>query len=123
MSRRLWVVPACVLSVLFLAGTSSWARGAQSLQIPYDVVLDGKAIPTGQYTVTWESHTSTATVTFQRKDAVVASGDAQLVDRGKKYERNAVVCDEKPDGTRVLTEIRLKGSSQAIVFHSASPTS
>lgn len=47
-------------------------------------------------------------------DHVHVGGD--LVERGKKYDRNAILFDTNADGTNSIREIRPAGSSQAIVF-------
>jgi hypothetical protein len=38
-------------------------------------------------------------------------------DRGKRYGSSEVVCNENPNGSRVIQEIRFAGSSEVIVFN------
>jgi hypothetical protein len=38
-------------------------------------------------------------------------------DRGKRYGSSEVVCNENPNGSRVIQEIRFAGSSEIIVFN------
>ncbi len=66
--------------------------------------------------ISWESHSSTATVTFSKSKDVVATAEAKIVDRGTKSSRNTVVFMAREDGTQVIQEIRPAGESQAIVF-------
>jgi hypothetical protein len=110
-------VSILVLAVGLLAGASARANNARDLRLSHDMVLKGTPLEAGEYSLRWEGHSTMATVTLSKKKAVVATVDGQLVDRGKKYERNAVVFDTNGDGTRLIREIRLAGTSQAIVFN------
>jgi hypothetical protein len=106
-----------VLAVALVASAPALANNARDLRLNHDMVLKGTPLQAGEYSLRWESHSATAVVTLSKKKAVVATVEGQLVDRGKKYERNAVVFDTNPDGMRIIREIRLAGSSQALVFN------
>ena len=82
-----------------------------------DTVLLGTPLQAGEYTISWESHRATATVTVSRKNDVLATVEGKLVERGKRHERNAILLGTSADGKSIIREIRLSGSSQAIVFY------
>ena len=114
-----------VLGVLILAAVASLtasARGSskpsKTFTVDQAASLKGTNLSPGSYKVSWETHSSEATVTVaSTKDGkVVATVPAKIVDRGVKYDRNAVVYDEGANGSRVISEIRLAGTTEALVF-------
>ena len=70
----------------------------------------------GSYSITWETHSPAATVSFLQKGKVVATAEGKVVDRGTKYPSNEVVFAATADGGRQVQEIRFRGSSEVIVF-------
>jgi hypothetical protein len=82
-----------------------------------DTVLLGTPLQAGEYTISWESHRATATVTVSRKNDVLATVEGKLVERGKKHNRDAILLGTNADGKKTIREIHLSGSSQAIVFY------
>ncbi len=106
-----------VLALILSASAPALASNKRDVTLRYDMVLLGTPLQAGEYTVSWESHTATATVTLSGPKRVRATAEAKLVERGEKYARNTVVFDTKADGTNTLREIRFAGSSQAIVFY------
>ena len=117
MTRKNYLV-ASVLGLAFVlaASASALAKNSHRVNLQYDMVLNGTHLNAGDYMVSWESHSNSATVTFSKSRNVVATAEAKLVDRGKKYSRNTVVFMAREDGTRVIQEIRPAGETQAIVL-------
>jgi hypothetical protein len=109
-------VSVFVLALALIASAPAFANNSHKLTLRYDVVLKGTPLQAGDYTVRWENHSSTTTVTVSRKKVVLATVEGQLVERGKRFDRSAIMLDTTADGTRILREIRLAGTTQALVF-------
>jgi len=107
---------AWVPAILLVASLSAWAQNPRSFRLGSSVTLNGKAIPAGRYTVSWESHSPEATVTFVSAGRVVLTAQGQWVDRNVTYREDAIVYNTKGDGLRSLVEIRFAGMKQALVF-------
>ena len=112
------VLGAIIVALVFTVVVDSQAKekNFREVSLIYDASLAGSHLATGRYNVQWETHSPDATVTFQLGNRVVATAEGKVVDRGAKYSGNAVIYDEKPNGTRGILEIRFKDSSEVIVF-------
>jgi hypothetical protein len=111
------------LGILLMAALSAVAENARTLKVPYSASLKGKQLAAGEYKVTWQTHSPEATVNFMQKKAVVATVEGKWVDRDTKYEANAVVYSNNPDGSRTILEVRFAGLKGALVFGEESPQS
>jgi hypothetical protein len=111
------------LGILLMAALSAVAQNARTLKVPYSASLKGKQLAAGEYKVTWQTHSPEATVNFMQKKAVVATVEGKWVDRDTKYEANAVVYSNNPDGSRTILEVRFAGLKGALVFGEESPQS
>ncbi len=106
-----------LLGLILSASTPAFATNQRPVTLRYDMVLLGTPLRAGEYTIRWQSHSPTATVTVSNGRKVLATTEAKLVGRGVKYDRDFVVFDTKADGTKTIREIRPAGSSHAIVFY------
>jgi hypothetical protein len=106
-----------VLGLALLASAPALASNKASVTLYHDAVLQGTSLQAGHYTVRWESHSPTATVTLSQGKHSRATAQAKLVERDHKYNCNSVVFETQADGTRNMREIRFAGSSQVIVFY------
>ena len=104
------------LTVLVLVTASSFAKGSRTISISYPATLGGVQLAAGHYDLSFEQHSPEATVTLARGKTVVVSTQGKVVERDTKYQRNMVVFETKSDGSQVVSEIRLGGTNQAIVF-------
>ena len=111
------------LAILLMAALSAVAQNARTLKLPYSASVNGKQLAAGEYKVTWETHSPEATVNFAQKKEVVATVQGKWVDRDTKYEANAVVYSNNPDGSRTIMEVRFAGLKGALVFGEESPKS
>jgi hypothetical protein len=109
-------VSVLVLALALMASTPASANNSREVTLRQDMVLKGTPLQAGAYTIRWESHSPTATVTVSKNRNVLATAEGQLVERGKKFDRNAILFDTNADGTRIVREIRLAGTRQVIVF-------
>jgi hypothetical protein len=84
--------------------------------ISYDATVAGSHLASGEFGVTWQAHSPTATVSFLQKGKVVATVEGKVVDRGTKYSANQVVYGIAATGAHEIQEIRFRGSAEVIVF-------
>ncbi len=108
-----------VLAVAFVvsAAAAAHARDSKDITLHYDATVAGSQLKSGDYSVSWETHSPEATVTFLHGKKVVATAEGKVVDRQTSYSANEVVYNQSPDGKRMIQEIRFRGSSQVIVFN------
>jgi len=104
------------LSVLLLISASAFAKGTRTISISYPATLGGVQLAVGHYVLSFEQHSPEATVTLAQGKTVVVTTQGKVEERSAKYERNMVVFETKSDGSQVVSEIRLGGTNQAIVF-------
>jgi hypothetical protein len=105
------------LAVILAASAPAFADNSGKFKLRYAAVLQDTHLDPGDYAIRWTNANSATTVTVLKKNNVVATSQAKLVDRGAKSDRNAVIYNEGGDGTRTIQEIRFAGSSQVIVFN------
>ena len=117
MATRKYLGGLILSAALLLAfALPSLAKNARTVAVPHEAVLNGVTLPAGHYLVEWDTHTPAATVRFTLDKKVVLSAEGTLEDRGTKYGKSMVVYDSTPAGAMSISEIRLAGSSQALVF-------
>ncbi len=116
--HRYFRVVALGLAALLLTAIVAFAKGSKTFNVPYAAMLGGTRIEAGHYQVVWEENRPEVTVTFASENGkhVVTTAHGRLEERSTKYDRNMLVYNAKPDGTQVISELRLGGSSKAIVF-------
>jgi hypothetical protein len=91
-------------------------RGSRSFSFRSGLTLNGAQTPVGDYTISWESYVTDASVKFLHNDSVVATADGRWVKRDVKYAHDAYVYRRNMDGSRTLLEIHFGGMRQALVF-------
>lgn len=111
-----WKLMVLGLAIFLAANISALAKNSITIDVTQSISLNGTQISPGEYRVAWVTHSPETTVTFMRESKTTATANAKLVDRDTKYSVNQLVFQDNPDGSRTLMEIRLKGTSQALVF-------
>jgi hypothetical protein len=108
-----------VLSVALLlaCGIPALASHSAKVTLSHDLVMNGRSLPAGKYTIRWETHSPEATVEIVRNHEVVLSTEGRLEERSKRYDRDAVVYNTASDGTMSLVEIRFAESNKVLVFN------
>jgi len=110
---RVMIVPL----VLFVAASSgAKSKDVKDILVHYEALVAGSHLASGQYGVTWQTHSPTVTVSFLQKGKVVATAEGKVVDRGTKYPANQVVYGLATNGSHEIQEIRFRGSTEVIVF-------
>jgi hypothetical protein len=114
MRLRTVVLTATILSASVSVGAK--VTPPQPFFLDRDITMNGAAVPHGMYSLTVESKGSSVHATLWKDGHFVATAGGTWVKHGVKYGENQVLLKVNPDGTRVLTEIRLAGSTRTIVI-------
>ena len=101
------------VAVVLLVASSAAAR---TFNLPYLGAIGGTRIEAGRYKITWEEHSPGVTVTVAKGKNVVTTSEGRLESRSTKYQRNTVVYKTNADGSQSIIELRVGGTSTAIVF-------
>jgi hypothetical protein len=117
LNRKMLQMLVTGLAVLMLATGSALAS---SFSFPYSGKVGDAKLAAGHYEVSWQQHSPELTVTVTqgkgKKASVVATVQGRMENRDTKYERNMVVYAAQPDGSQTVSELRIGGTSTAIVF-------
>jgi hypothetical protein len=109
---KLVLLIVLTLTVAFSAS----ANNSKTLSFRTEVTLNGTKLPTGFYEISWVTHSPEATVTFVKAGQTMVTAMGKFVDRDVKYDTDAVVYTNNPDGSHTLLEIRFARRKQALVF-------
>ena len=115
-SKRYFGISILTVALLLATSIATSAKNSHTVTLPRDAVLSGTTLPAGHYVVEWEAQSPETTVEFMLGKRVVLSTHGRFEDRGKKYESSMVVYSATAEGTMTISEIRLAGSSQVLVF-------
>ncbi|HEX3376704.1 MAG TPA: hypothetical protein VHS29_07575 [Candidatus Acidoferrales bacterium] len=115
-----------IIPTLTLFGVSIPALAKKNPPRPFQlreaVILNGAQVPAGLYDLIWETQGAKARVTLQKDGKFIATAEGDFVKSGMKFVQDAAVLRENPDGTEALVEIRIAGSTKAIVLNSGDAT-
>jgi hypothetical protein len=73
-------------------------------------------LPTGDFTITWESYIADAKVKFRQGNNLLAVVDGKWVKRQAKFSQDEYVYRIQADGSRPLLEVHFAGMDRALVF-------
>ncbi|MGO8791078.1 MAG: hypothetical protein ACLQVL_27360 [Terriglobia bacterium] len=110
-------VTIAALALIVAASATAQSKDSANVVLHYGAAVAGTHLASGSYDVRVQAHSPEATVSFLHGKNVVATAAGKLVDRGTTYTSNEVVYQMTADGSRVIQEIRLRGSREAIVFN------
>jgi hypothetical protein len=105
-----------VILIVLVVNLPVWANNGRTLPFRTEVILNGSKLPSGFYEISWVSHSPEATVRFVKGGQVIVTAMGRWVERGAKYNADALVYTNNPDGSHTLLEIRFAGRKQALVF-------
>jgi len=115
-TKKYWGASILALALVMAGSASAFAKDTQTVKLISGMTLKGTPLAAGSYIISLVNHGPEATVTVAKNKSVVATAQGRLVDAGKRFTQNAVLYDESVDGTRIIREIRLAGSTQIIIF-------
>lgn len=115
--KRILSVSIVAVAFVVAAAAAAQAKDSKDIVLHYDTTIAGSHLASGDYSVSWVTHSPEATVSFLHGRKVVATAEGKVVDRGKTYSANEVVYNVTPDGAHAIAEIRFRGSSEVIVFN------
>ena len=96
-------------------------RGTRDFAFHSKLSIDGSPLPTGNFTVAWESYIADAKVKFTQGNGLLAAADGKWVKHPAKFARNEYVYQVQPDGSRPLLELHFAGMDRALVFRKGQP--
>ncbi|HLW88235.1 MAG TPA: hypothetical protein VKR57_07050 [Terriglobales bacterium] len=115
-----------LLGLTLLLATSMFAANIhsykESLQLQNSVIVSGKTVPAGEYSVKWEGTGSNVQVNILQGRKVVASTSARVVDLDQSSGSNSAVLKNNGDGSKSLSEIRFNGKKYALAIDEGSPS-
>lgn len=103
-----------LLSMFVLFTTASFAAEKASLRLTDPVTVNGKAVPVGEYTVTWEGTGPNVELKFLKGKDVVATSPAQVVNLTRATGSNSVATKGDANGTPALTQIMFSGKKYSL---------
>lgn len=107
---------------LLVAGSAmaKSSKGSVLVDVNSPTSVAGKALPAGEYSISWKADGDSATVTFKSRAAKVeAEVKARVESRPNAASDNAVV-SRGANGSKAVSEVRLRGKKDVLVFESAS---
>ena len=110
------VVAVLVLAISAFAG-SAVHKG--SFQLADSVQINGKELPAGEYTATWDGEGNNVNVNFVREGKVIATAKANIVPLEKKNSDTAVEVKTDNGGTRALTAVSFGGQKYKLDLRGA----
>ena len=113
LNRKMLQMLITGVALLMLATGSALAS---SFSFPYKGNMGDARLDAGRYDITWQQNSPEVTVTVNKGKNVIATAKGRLENRETKYERNMVVYTTQPDGSQSISELRIGGTSSAIVF-------
>jgi len=115
--RKTLIVTIVAMALFVVAGAAAKPKDSRNVLLNYDATVAGSHLMSGTYAISWETHSPQATVSFSQGSKVVATAAGKVVDRGKKFGSNQVVYGQTADGSRLIVEIRFRGSTEVLVFN------
>ncbi len=109
-----------LLSLALLLATSVFAANKGSLQVDNPVILNGKSLAAGEYTVKWEGAGPNVELNIMKGRNVVATVPARMLDLEQSPNRNSIITSTNSDGHKSLNEIRFSGKKYALAVNAES---
>jgi hypothetical protein len=92
-------------ALLFVSGAVAGEPNKGTLQLSDKVVVEGKPLNSGKYTVEWDGSGPTVHVTLLQGKQTVATFPARLTEQATPNSQDAYSTAAEPDGSRALTAI------------------
>lgn len=106
---------AVVVLMLFAVSTLAAKSNRTTVTVSDPVMVNGKTLASGQYTVTWEGSGDQVQVSFLQGKKVVATASAKLVQADVAYDSSALITKQDGNGLN-LVAIQPRGSKQSLAL-------
>ena len=108
-----WKISALLMMAILFA-TTAFAANKETVKVFDPVVVNGKQLPAGNYTVSWEGSGPNVDLSIARGKEVITKTSARLTDLPKAAARSSLVTKGNADGSRSLSEIQFGGKKYAL---------
>ena len=93
-----------------------YERGSRDFSFSSRVSVRGSQLPTGDFSIAWETYVTDTKVKLMQGRSLVASVDGKWVHRDAKFSNNEYVFQNRRDGSRPLVELHFAGMNRALVL-------
>jgi cell division protein FtsN len=91
-------------------------RGTRDFAFRSRLTIDRSQLPSGEFTIAWESYIADAKVRFTQGNDLIAAVDGTWVKRPAKFSNNEYVYQVQANGIQPLLEVHFAGMDRALVF-------
>jgi len=91
-------------------------RGTRDFAFRSRLTIDRSQLPTGDFTIAWESYITDAKVKFTQNGDLLAAVEGKWVKSAAKFSQNEYVYQIQADGSRPLLEVHFEGMDRVLVF-------
>ena len=109
-----------LLALALLLATAVFASNKGSMQISTPVMVNGKQLNPGDYSVKWEGNGPNVQVSIMKGKNVVAQAPAHIVTLNNSTADDAAVVQKNNDGSSSLSQIRFGGKKYALTLDEGS---
>lgn len=115
---KLGKLSVSLLALGLLGSSALFARDTNktTLKLSETVIVNGKTLNPGSYTVDWEGSGPTVQVNILQGKQTVATATAHLAEEPTRNNNSAYGSSAQPDGTRTLTAIYVGGQRTTLEF-------
>jgi hypothetical protein len=103
-----------VLACAVLLATSAFAINKGSVQLMHPTQVAGKQLAAGSYKIQWDGSGDQVQLSILQGKKEVASTSARVVQIQSPSPNDNALITVNPDGTRSLSQIRLRGKTFAL---------
>lgn len=111
-----WILPCTLLMVLVSVPAVILAHGSANFKLDETMLLAGKKIQPGEYSVTYTPENQNATVIFKLYGKVAVEAHGKIVESKKPYDYDALVVGKDSSGHEVLKGLQFRGEKTEIDF-------
>jgi len=109
-------------ALLFSSGAFAGETNKGTLQLSDKVIVEGKPLNSGKYTVEWDGSGPTVQITLLQGKQTVATFPAHLTQQANSNSKDAYSTAAEPDGSRTLTAIYPGGKRFALQLDQNAPS-
>ncbi|HEY1264395.1 MAG TPA: hypothetical protein VGF06_12790 [Terriglobales bacterium] len=103
-------------AIFLLVGTAAFAAEKAPLRLLDPVTVNGKALPAGDYSVTWEGSGPSVEIKILKGKEVVVTAPAQLSNLPRAANGSSVSTKTNAGGAPSLTQITFGGKKYSLIL-------